>query len=160
MKRKNLIGLVGIALIIGVLGFLTSCTEITPPLEDCELYGYGTVNVKNDLGYKAEVDVTWGNIDINDERVVYSGNTTTYREIPSGNIYLWVSYYVNELGYVPFWTSWEYNSEYLSDCENMTYRWYISYSKKSTDGTLSLDIIKDGELVKTINTFKNEIIRK
>lgn len=146
-----------ILFLIGLITlFFTGC-EVEPPTPDCELNRYGTVIVKNDTDFKIEVDVTWGNVDINDERVLYLGSRTTYTKVPSGKIYLWVSSYIDEPGYTPFWTDWEYNSEYLSDCEDLTYRWYTIYYKKSSKPIFALDVIKDNKVLKTITEFKTDI---
>lgn len=143
-------------LLIALSLLVTSC-EVEPPTPDCELYNYGTVTVRNETGFKIEVDVTWGNYDVNDERILYNNGNTTYREVPAGRIYLWVSTYINEPGYTPFWTDWDYNSEYLSACEDFTYRWYTAYWKKSTSPSLMLDIIKDGKVIKTVSEFERGI---
>jgi hypothetical protein len=121
-----------------------SCED---PAPDCEIYDYGTVIVKNETGFKIEVDVTWGNIDINSERIVSNNSSTTYREIPAGKIYLWVS-----ILYDGYWMPWEYKTEYLITCDELTYKWYMS-GKKSTLNDLSLDIIQDGKVIKTITEF-------
>lgn len=145
---KKILSLI-VILFFSIVTF-NSCEE---PIPDCERYGYGEVTVKNETGYKIEVDVTWGDMDINSERILLNNGSTTYSRVNAGMIYLWVDTYVDAYGYTPFWTGWEYNTEYLSSCEDLTYRWYTSYGKKSTIPSLTLDVIKDGKIIQTITEF-------
>lgn len=149
MKRLTLT----LALIMSAFLFFTSCETIDPTPE-CEREGYGTVIVRNETGFKIEVDVTESGSDYNSERTLYNGGSTTYNRIDAGSIKLWVRTYINEPGYNPFWTDWSYNSEYLSACEEFTYRWYTAYWKKSTEPSLFLDILKNGKVIGTITEFE------
>lgn len=145
MKKMLLKFALALAFIGAIITF--SCEE---PKPDCEIYDYGTVIVKNETGFKAEVDVTWGSYDTNDERIVYNGSSTTYREVPAGKIYMWVSIYTSG-----GWSGWlTPETEYLSSCYELTYRWYNSNAKSTN--SLSLDIIRDGVVIKTITEFESE----
>ena len=100
---------------------ITSCVK-EPPRPQCEIDNVGTVTVKNSTGYNVWVDVTWGNVVENYEKLLYNNNTYKYTNIPAGSIEIWVSFDGND---------WYYEYESLSACENMTYTWYLS-SNKST----------------------------
>ena len=130
------------ALIATVIVF--SCTKPEPPKPDCEINHYGSVTVKNETGYNIWVDVTWGNIVENYEKLLYNGNSYKYTNIPAGNIEIWYTYTGND---------WYYNYENLSACEDMTYRWYRS--GKGADSDISLDILdSNGTVMKTITKFE------
>jgi len=100
---------------------ITSCVK-EPPRPQCEIDNVGTVTVKNSTGYNVWVDVTWGNVVENYEKLLYNNNTYKYTNIPAGSIEIWVSFDGND---------WYYEYENLSACENMTYTWYLS-ARKST----------------------------
>ena len=51
----------------------------------------------------------------------------------SGTIYVWGSYNAS---------NWYYDSEYLSDCDHLTYTWYYS-SGKLLENELCLEITDD-----------------
>jgi len=100
-------------LAIAFTAFLFSCQEkIVIP--DCEKNHYGTVTVVNKTGYNAWVDVTWGNVVENYEKLLYNNGSYKYNDIPSGSIEIWIKI-----------SNWEFNYENLSDCEDMTYTWYL-----------------------------------
>jgi hypothetical protein len=117
--RNALLGGAGLA----GLSALKSC-DVEPILEHCESNHYGSVLVKNNTGYKIYTDVTWGSYNTNDERVLYVGGQTKYNEVKSGSIEIWVSFDGND---------WSYNYENLSDCEDLTYTWYLSARKSAND---------------------------
>jgi len=152
---KRLLSLLAV-LMFSVFTF-TSCED---PMEPCERDNVGTVVIENDFksydgteGYHGEFDVTWGNSNTNDERVVYFGNTTTYRNVPGGKIYVWASCHLVGPDF-NYWTDWASDDYYLDACETFNYRWYLKYGKKSTGGELALDITRNGELVETITDFE------
>jgi len=107
-------------LMLSVFTF-NSC-EKEPPRPQCEIDNVGTVTVKNNTGYNVWVDVTWGNVVENYEKLLYNGNSHKYNQIPAGTIEIWVSFDGSD---------WSFNYESLSACEDMTYTWYLS-SRKST----------------------------
>ena len=88
----------------------------------CALGNYGTVNVFNDTGFPSPitVDVTWGNNLINDERSLGNGKTTTYHEVPAGEITIWGLAY----------GTWYYVDTQLDACEDFTFTW--ESTQKST----------------------------
>lgn len=110
-----------LAFVLVFSAILFSCEEKVV-IPDCELNHYGNVTVKNSTGYNVWVDVTWGNVSINYEKLLYNGGTHKYNEIPSGSIEIWVTFDN---------VDWYYEYENLSDCEAMTYTWYLT-SIKST----------------------------
>jgi len=100
---------------------ISSC-EKEPPRPQCEIDNVGTVKVVNSTGYNVWVDVTWGNVVENYEKLLYNNNTYKYTNIPAGSIEIWVSFDGND---------WYYEYENLSACEDMTYTWYLSSSKST-----------------------------
>jgi len=113
-----------------------SCEKVDPR-PACEIGNYGSVTVKNSTGYNVWVDVTWGNVVENYEKLLYNGNTYKYNEVPAGSIEIWVSFDGND---------WYYEYEGLSACEAMTYTWYLT-SKKSANGCPFVLILPDGKEV-------------
>ena len=89
-------------------------------LSECETLSYGFVKVVNNTGSDVWVDVTWGDVSINDERQISDGEDTTYDEIPAGSIEIWVSFDGND---------WYYEYYTLEVCENLKFTWYISTKK-------------------------------
>lgn len=59
------------ALVLAFIGaiIISSC-EVEPPKPECELQNYGSVTVKNSTGYNVWVDVTWGSITENYEKLL------------------------------------------------------------------------------------------
>jgi len=112
------------ALALAFIGaiIITSC-EKKPIIPPCERDNVGTVTVKNSTGYNVWVDVTWGNVVENYEKLLYNNNTYKYSNIPAGRIEIWITFDNND---------WYYEYENLSACQDMTYTWYLS-GKKSTD---------------------------
>jgi len=139
-----------IAVLVLLIGFAFSCEDPEPPKPACEVNKTGTVLVENNTGYTGEFDVTWGDVVENYEKTLYDGKTYLYTEIPAsghpesdnGQIELWVRLTVG--GGV--WTDWMFNVEYLSPCEEMEYRWYLS-SSKSTSLNVMIEVTKNGEVV-------------
>lgn len=132
MKKLALI----LTFIIGALIF-SSCHK-EDPAPDCLRYGFGKVTVENLTGWDLFVDVTWGNIEEYDTRLLYHGKSTTYHEIPAGTIDIWGSYDEYE---------WSWSTETLTPCEDMIFTWY-SGDKKSTEKTLMLKVKKgDKEII-------------
>lgn len=137
--------------------FMFSGCETEPPTPDCELQNYGSVTVNNDTGYKIYTDVTWGNVVTNNEVRLSHGSSYKYTKIPAGSIEIWVSFD----GY-----DWDYQIEYLSACEDMSYRWYLKSAEiKSTEiesmefdrNNLALEISMNGEVIKTVTTFERKL---
>ena len=146
-KLKKLISLTFVFMTLLFIGTTNSCTKPIPPKPDCELNNYGSVTVKNETGLNIWVDVTWGNVVENYEKLLYNGNSYKYNKIPAGSIEIWYTYTGND---------WYYNVEYLDACEDMTYRWYRS--GKGADSGISLDILdRSGTLIKTITKFESKI---
>jgi len=143
MKRKSFLKSLSVvifvmAMIFGAPMVFTSCEDLTPALEPCEQNNTGTFIVQNTTGYTVWVDVN--NID---ERKLYHGGQTTYYNVPAGT---------NKL-YIDLGDGWQYNTQYLSACETITYTWYL-YGKKSTnqvnasferDGTI---VVNDSDLIR------------
>jgi len=122
MKKIKIIFLAW-AVLMSTVFIIQSC-EKEPPRPDCEVNRYGDVTVKNSTGYNIWVDVTWGNVVENYEKLLYNGNSYKYNEIPAGSIEIWVSFDGND---------WYYEYESLSSCESMTYTWYLSSRKSAGD---------------------------
>ena len=138
MKRRKTFSLLLVfALFFGVLAFFTSCEDPIPPRPDCEINQYGSVIVKNATGYLVTVDVTWGSISTNYEKMLYNNDSYKYSHVPAGGIEIWISFGDND---------WAWNNEYLSACEDMTYTWYLSGKKGIGESPFVLDI-GNGELV-------------
>lgn len=120
MKKIKFIFALWVVL-MGAVFVIQSC-ETEPIVPACERDRVGTVTVKNSTGYNVWVDVTWGDVVENYEKLLYNGNTYKYNSIPAGSIEIWVSFDGND---------WYYEYESLSSCEDMTYTWYLT-SNKST----------------------------
>jgi len=120
MKRIKIIFGIWLVLMMGI--FIMQSCETEPPRPQCEIDNVGTVTVKNSTGYNVWVDVTWGNVTENYEKLLYNGNSYKYNQIPAGSIEIWVSFDGND---------WAYNYVSLSACEDLTYTWYLS-ARKST----------------------------
>jgi len=143
MKRIKFIAVLALLMV-----FTFGC-EKEDPVPPCEANKTGSVLVENDTGYKGEFDVTWGDIVENYEKTLYDGDSYEYTNIPAtghpesygGKIELWVR--LTPGGGA--WTDWVFNVEYLSPCEEMEYRWYLSNSK-STAG-VRIEITSNGVVV-------------
>lgn len=61
-----------------LLMFLFTSCEDRP---SCEENNTCTINVVNNTGYPLYVDVTWGNLDYNDERLIENNTYTTYHRV-------------------------------------------------------------------------------
>jgi len=143
MKRKTFLKNLSIAFFALAMLFIapsvfTGCETYEPVREQCEIDNTGTFIVQNTTGYTVWVDVN--NID---ERKLYHGGQTTYYNVPAGT---------NKL-YIDLGDGWQYNTQYLSACETITYTWYL-YGKKSTnqvnasferDGTI---VVNDSDLIR------------
>lgn len=119
------------------------------PKPDCEENNTCTVTVINNTGYIIYVDVTWGNSNYNDERLLYNGYSTTYRNLPSGLLTIWASFNADD---------WVYDDEYVSSCVDFKYTWV--YEKKGTPSKCDVpsfdpNIHKNGEY-KLVITDKNK----
>jgi hypothetical protein len=147
MKREKSIRL-GIvftlfAILFGALTVLISCEEPPPPVPDCELNGYGEVTVKNNTGYELKVDVTYTILGANYEKWLNHGGSYTYK-MDKGTVYIWAS----EDG-----INWQYESYYLNACEDLLFTW--KPGKKKSINSISLEISKDGEAIKTVSNFQS-----
>lgn len=118
-----------------VIGALISCEEV-PELSECERQNTGTFIIKNETGRTARVDV-----DNIEEKIISNNGRAYYYNVPAGSRRL----------YIDIGNGWQYNVEYLNQCETLTYRWYLSTSK-GTD-QLRLDISRDG-VTNTISDFE------
>jgi len=134
---KKLLGILLLA--IGL--FIVSC-EPVDVREDCEINSYGTFIVQNTTGF-----TVWVDIDNIDERKLYHGGQTTYNRVSSGNHKMYI-----DLG-----DGWQYQNQYLSSCETLTYTWYLT-GKKSTE-QLALDVYEGGVFLKTITEFERDAER-
>lgn len=131
-----------IAVLVLLIGFTLGC-ETEPPRPQCEIDNVGTVTVKNATGYNVWVDVTWGNITENYEKLLNNGNSYKYTKVPAGGIEIWVSFDGND---------WYYEYESLSACEDMTFTWYLN-ARKST-GCPFIGYGPDGEEIIPIQKVK------
>ena len=122
------------ALALAFIGaiIISSC-EKKPVIPPCERDNVGTVTVVNRTGYSIWVDVTWGNIVENYEKLLNNNGSYKYSEIPAGSIEIWAKI-----------SSWEYDVEYLNACENMTYTWTLAKSGDVKSAELMLEI-SDGD---------------
>ena len=108
---------------------ISSC-EKEPPIPACERDHVGTVTAKNSTGYNIWVDVTWGDVVENYEKLLYNGNSYKYTQIPASG------HPESYGGKIEYWASsdrdsWVWDIDYLSPCEDMTVTWYPA-SRKST----------------------------
>jgi len=142
MKKIKILFATWLVLMVGL--FVIQSCEVEPPVPDCELNRYGSVTVKNSTGYNVWVDVTWGNISENYEKLLYNGNSYKYNKVPAGGIEIWVSFDGND---------WYYEYESLSACEDMTYTWYLS-GKKSAGGCPFVLMLPNGDSVEPILKVK------
>ena len=71
-----------IAVLVLLMGFSLAC-EKEPPVPQCEAEKTGTVLVENDTGLTGEFDITWGDVAVNYEKIIYDGNTYLYTNIPA-----------------------------------------------------------------------------
>ncbi len=76
----------------------------------------GTVVVLNETGYTIITDVRWGDMSVNDERLVSDGDQTTYEDVPAGEIEIWGK--VDQEGYV--WASFDHT---LEPGQNYNFTW-------------------------------------
>lgn len=128
--RKYLLQFV---LVLALLGVAISCEKIPY----CEREHVGITTVENLTGYPADVDVTWGDVEINYEVFLYDGESHTYYDIPAGIIEIWIKFEGEE---------WQYQYEDLGVCEDMTFRWYVS-ARKSANGSPFVLALPDGRMV-------------
>ena len=128
MKKIKAIFAVWLILMTGI--FIIQSCEKVDPRPPCEINNVGTTTVKNSTGYNVWVDVTWGNITENYEKLLYNGNSYKYSNVPAGSIEIWVSFDGND---------WYYEYYNLKACEDLTYTWYLS-ARKSTGEPLDLII--------------------
>ena len=132
------------AMLFALMGImLVSCEEPAPPVPACERDGTATVKIKNTTGFSLWVDCTYTSTGTNYEKKLSNGSSYTYT-MDKGNVYIWASFDRS---------SWVYDTEHLTACEDLTYTWYLD-NKKSTERSLYL-IVHDGEgnIVDTIEGF-------
>ena len=134
--KKILLKFVLVLAVLGLTTF-TSC-EIEPPTPACESENFGWVTVKNSTGHNCWVDVTWGSVVENYEKLLYNGNSHKYNNIPAGGIEIWISFDGND---------WYYEYENLSACEDMNYTWYLNARK-------SISLLMNGQDVKPMLKIK------
>lgn len=136
-----------VTLVIGLftLFVFNSCEKPPPPKPQCEIDNVGTVTVKNSTGYNAWVDVTWGNVIENYEKLVYNGGSYKYTQIPAGSIEIWISFDKDD---------WFFEYESLSACEDMTFTWYLN-ARKSTESGVLVQNDLTGETFTAIRKDKN-----
>ena len=160
MKRIKFIGFMAVLALL--IGFAFSC-EKEDPVPSCEQNKVGSVLVENETGYTGEFDVTWGDVVENYEKTIYDGGSYLYNNIPAtghpesygGKIEVWVRLTVG--GGV--WTDWVMNVEYLSPCEEMEYRWYLS-SSKSSQMRVFVDVSRNGVFDKTVEAVRAEKVKE
>jgi len=120
MKKLLTFSVIAIAVVL-----LTSCETSTMFQEPCETNQTGTVIVRNETNHGIYVDVTWGSMNENSERWCSNGYSLTYTNVPAGSIKIW--------GQVASTDVWEYDTEYLSACEDLEFTWYYNKSTTSID---------------------------
>ena len=123
---------------------LTSGCELVDPTPECEKENVGTVKVKNSTGESLWVDVTWGSVSENYEKLLYRGDSYKYFDVPAGSIEIWASFNGDD---------WSFENESLSACEDMEYTWRLTRKKSTSDG-LALEIKKNGVVITTITEFQ------
>lgn len=99
--------------ILAALVCITACIEKPEPLEECELYDFGTVTVINESGIPLYVDVTWDNV--NEETLLLYGENKVYNNIPAGNIKIWRR--------IPGEVGWAYETYRLYECQHLEFTW-------------------------------------
>jgi len=124
-----------------ILAFFGCEKELIPY---CEREHVGIVTVENHTGYPADVDVTWGDIEINYEAFLYHGDSHTYLDIYAGIIEIWIRFEGEE---------WQYEYHDLTICEHLTFTW-LPQVLKSTNGCPFVLTLPDGRTV--IPTKKNK----
>lgn len=105
--------------------FITSC-ETEDPTPSCEKNDFGTVRVENNTSTDIVVDVTEGSSEMNDERWLSVGGSTTYNKIDAGRITIWASRSGEQY-------SWYKDTHNLSSCEEFTYTWYDATGDNGND---------------------------
>ena len=133
---KSLVATTVLLLMSMSLGLMTVATFIScekeDPIPPCQQNKVGKVIVKNSTGYNVWVDVTWGDVVENYEKLLYNGNSFPYENVPAaghvqsngGTIEIWVSFDGQD---------WYYEYENLSPCEEMTFTWYLNARKSASD---------------------------
>ena len=126
-----------LAVLVLAFGIFFLGCEKEDPVPPCEANKVGSVTVKNSTGYNVWVDVTWGDVAENYEKLLYNGNSYPYENVPAnghpqsygGTIEIWVSFDGND---------WYYEIDNLSPCEDMLFTWYLN-ARKSTGLPFDLD---------------------
>jgi hypothetical protein len=139
MKRKTFLQkvstlLIVLVMLVGIQMVMTSCEEVQ---EACERDNVGTVTVVNETGYSIYTDVTWGDYNTNYEKMLYDNGSYKYSNVQAGSIEIWITFDGED---------WSYNYENLSACEDMTYRWYLTYNKSANGCPFILEL-PDGTTV-------------
>jgi len=136
MKRKLFFTSL-LALFFGVALFLSSC-EDPPPY--CEVNNVGDITIVNQTGFWFYFALD----DYSDFRL-NDGASKTYYDEPAGTHYFYI--------YDDFTSTWYYETEHLSSCEDLTFTWYLN-KKKSSARSFVLEIARNGEVIKTLTEFK------
>lgn len=92
MKKIFLKFALALAFIGALITFSCEDPYVEPPRPDCEINNYGSVTVKNNTGYNVWVDVTWGSISTNYEKLLYNGNSYKYSRVHAGSIECWITF--------------------------------------------------------------------
>lgn len=121
MKKHLLYFAILVAILAG-----TICCETEEDKDECEVENFGTVTVKNNTSTSIVVDVTEGSSEMNDERWISVGQSTTYKKIGEGSITIWASRSGDT-------NSWFEEHHDLSSCEEFTFTWQDA--KKSAETT-------------------------
>jgi len=149
------------AVIALLIGIAFSC-EKEDPVPSCEQNKVGSVLVINNTPYMGEFDVTWGDVVEYQERIINSGNSYPYNNVPAyghpesygGQIELWAKVKIGST-----WTNWTMFTEDLSPCEEMEYEWYME-SRKSTEVRMLVDVYRNGVFDKTVEAVRAEKVKK
>jgi len=114
-----------LAIMFGLGMAMSSCRS----KPECEKYNFSDVIVRNNTGVGIVVDVTYPPSEMNEERYVSPGSSTTYRRMDAGRLWVWGS-----AGY-----GWSRNNINTRACENFTFTW-----NALKDGTVEIDLNYNG----------------
>jgi len=139
MKRIRFIAIFAL-----LIGFALSC-EVEPPIPPCERDHVGTVTVKNATPWSLWVDVTWGNVAENYEKLLYAGNSYKYNNVPAAG------HPESNGGTIEVWNSvdgsqWYYEFRNLVPCEDMLFEW-VPLTLKSANGCPFALVLPNGDHV-------------
>jgi hypothetical protein len=114
---------------------INSCTK-TKEKPECERNNTGSIRITSGVSFDIYVDVTTIQLGYNDVRILHSGQSTDYTDIPAGIIYCYAASQTNYDN-----NKWNEKIESCTQCQNFTLTWTSSGKSYSINDNNNINSI-------------------